>query len=175
MRSLPFVAALPLLVLLLPPSAEAGGVGVVGQAGIHRGLARKEGGGESTWFDGGAGVEIDLGKNHGRAHARIRFLWNAAVDLAGGTQHAGVLSIGGRIELTPDTEAKAGLYLAGDLGVSPAVTHLRTFFFVDVGPGLRVDLSSWLSLFVEATFVVRVQEDPAYGPWVYGGLRFQFD
>lgn len=175
MRAL-FASAALLLGFAAAAPAQAGGIALLETVGVHVGDRLSAEGGRGTWFDNGLGLELFLGKRHGRAEARFRFFWNASVDtLDNATTHSGALGVGGRIELLKDTAGRAGLYVAGDLGVSPVVQHNQAFFYVSLGPGVRVDLAGPLSFYAEPSFVVRVDDTVAVGPWVHLGIRAHFD
>ena len=70
---------------------------------------------------------------------------------------------------------KVGLYVLGDVGVSPLVSHNRVFAFVDVGAGVRFDLAERLSMYVEATGWFRFEKVPAGGPLFFVGARIELD
>ncbi len=179
------LAATLLAALLLPASALAGGVGVFNGTGFHAGPALSEAGGTGTWINQGGGVEIFLGRRDYRLSGRLRFGYNAVIDVtpvAEGAStgsrviHSAALSAGARVELLPDfSEKKFGLYVAADVGVSPLVVHLANYFWADVGPGVRVDVNETFGLFAELTGVVRFQNGFTGGAWLFLGARFTID
>jgi len=178
------LAATLFAALLLPASASAGGIGVFNGTGFHAGPALSEGGGTGTWINQSGGVEIFLGRRDYRLSGRLRFGYNAVIDvspLAEGAStgarviHSAALAAGLRVELLPDIEKKFGLYVAGDVGVSPLVLHLANYFWFDVGPGVRLDVNENFGLFAELTGVLRFQNGFTGGAWLYLGARFTFD
>ena len=181
-RALPGLGLL--LILLAPASALAGGVGVFNGTGFHAGPALSESGGTGTWINEGGGIELFLGKRDFRLQGRLRFSYNAVIDvtpLAEGAEagnrvgHSGALSVGAKVELLPDITKRFGFYVATDIGISPLVQHLRNYFWVDVGPGVRVDVNDVFGLFAELTGVVRYENGFTGGAWLFLGARFSFD
>jgi|GEM_PF-1531188 len=173
-----------LLALMVPASALAGGIGVFNGTGFHAGPALSEAGGTGTWINEGGGFELFLGKRSSRLHGRLRFGYNAVIDvtpLAEGAAaknrvgHSAALSLGAKVELLPDVEKKFGLYVAADIGIAPLVLHLRNYFWVDVGPGVRVNVTEVFGLFAELTGVLRYENGFAGGAQLYLGARFSFD
>ena len=173
-----------LFVLLLPPSVLAGGVGVFNGTGFHAGPALSEAGGTGTWVNEGGGIELYLGKRDFRLQGRLRFGYNAVIDVTPVAEgvvaknrvgHSAALSVGAKVELLPDVEKKFGLYFAADIGISPLVLHLRNYFWVDVGPGVRLDVNEVFGLFAELTGVVRYENGFTGGAWLYLSARFSFD
>ncbi len=167
--------------LLLPASAMAGGIGGFNLTGFHFGEALREGGGVGRWLDEGGGVEIVLGSQDSRIKGRIRFAYNAIIDLdlvadGGGVQHAGVFSGGAMVELLPAfDEKKFGLYIAVDVGVSPLVTNGRAFVYLDAGPGVRIDVNERFGLFAEVTGWLRYEKGFYGGPMIFLGARVHVD
>jgi hypothetical protein len=173
-----------LFVLALPAPALAGGVGVFNGTGFHAGQALSQAGGTGTWINEGGGVELFLGKRDFRLHGRLRFSYNAVIDvtkLPEGAEatnrvgHSAALSLGAKVELLPDVTTKGGFYLVADIGISPLVKHLRNYFWVDVGPGVRVNVNEVFGLFAELTGVIRYENGFAGGAWLFLGARFSFD
>ncbi|MCO4769639.1 MAG: hypothetical protein KDA24_06365 [Deltaproteobacteria bacterium] len=173
-----------LVTLLLPASALAGGIGVFNGTGFHAGAALSEAGGTGTWINEGGGFELFFGKRDFRLHGRLRFGYNAVIDvtpLAEGAVaknrvgHSAALSVGAKVELLPDVEKPFGFYIATDVGISPLVLHLRNYFWVNAGPGVRVDINEVFGLFAELTGVLRYENGFTGGAWLYLGARFSFD
>ncbi len=175
-----------LCLLLVPGTALAGGVGFFVSPGFHAGPALSAGGGTGTWADVGGGVELFLGKRDSRVQGRLRFGYNGVMDVtplpegvtaAPGSRvsHSGVLSLGAKIDLLPDVEKPFSVYLVGDLGVSPLVKHLKNYFWVDVGPGVRINANDVLSVFAELTGVVRFENGFTGGALLAAGVRLSFD
>jgi len=175
-----------LLVLLIPGTALAGGVGFYGSPGFHAGPALSQAGGTGTWADLGGGIELFLGKRDSRLHGRLRFGYNGVFDLTplpegveappgSRISHAAVISLGAKVDLLPDVEKPFSLYIAADIGVSPLVKHLKNYFWVDVGPGIRVNANDVLSVFAELTGVVRFENGFTGGALLFVGVRLSFD
>ena len=173
-----------LVALLIPASASAGGVGFFNGTGVHSGGALSQAGGRGTWVNEGGGVEIFLGKRDFRLHGRLRFGYNAVLDvtpLAEGAvaknrvTHAGVISLGAKVELLPDIEKAFGLYVVADIGVAPLVKYGRGYLFVDVGPGARVNVNQVFQLFAELTGMLRYENGFTGGALLFLGARFSFD
>ena len=171
---------------LIPGTALAGGVGFFASPGVHAGPALSQAGGTGTWADLGGGIELFLGKRDSRLHGRLRFGYNGVFDLTPlpegvevtpGTRisHAAVISLGAKVELLPDVETAFGLYVAADIGVSPLVKHLKNYFWIDVGPGIRVRANDVLSIFAELTGVVRFENGFTGGALLFAGARLTFD
>lgn len=173
MRNLP--ALLAFLLLLVPASASAGGVGAYGGAGMHFGQALQEAGGTGKWLDVGGGAELLLGYRTSRVHGRIRLAYNAIIDLDGGVQHAGIFGGGAMVQLLPDPEKPLGLYVSLDLMLAPLVTQLRMFAYGLVGPGLRYHVNEVVEVFGELGLQVRYQKGVTAGPVLQGGVRFHLD
>ena len=169
------IPAVALLGLLLAAPAQAGGLGAFNQTGLHFGEALRAGGGTATWLDEGGGVELTLGYEGKRVHARLRLSYTAIVDLGGGVQHAGLFAGGVSIQLLKDLERRLGLYLFVDMGVSPLVTHMRAFVFGDLGVGLSYRVADRVRIFGELAGLVRFEKTVAGGPVLYLGVRFSFD
>lgn len=167
--------------LLLPAGALAGGIGGYNMTGFHFGEALREGGGDGRWLDEGGGIELQLGSRTSRIQGRIRFAYNAIIDLdlvadGGGVQHAGIFSGGAQVQLLPDFDEKAfHLYVAVDVGVSPLVTNGRAFVFVDIGPGVRFDVNERFGLFAEVTGWMRYEKGFYGGPMIFLGARVHLD
>jgi hypothetical protein len=174
-RAVVALAIVSISLMFRPPPAAAGGFGFFDATGFHFGRALREGGGSGRWLDQGGGVELFLGDRDRRLHGRLRFAYQAVVDLDGGTRHAGVLSGGVRVELLPDVESKFGFYVAADMGITPIVTHLRAWFFLDAGPGIRVNPVEKFSLFFEAMGLFRYEKGVQGGPIFHLGARFALD
>jgi hypothetical protein len=171
-----------LLMLLVPGSAHAGSVGFFDQTGFHFGDALSSTGGQGQWMDQGVGFELLLGNAASRVQGRVRLSYSAIIDLTaeagadGSVGHAGVVGGGAHVELLPEFDTKkVGLYVLGDVGVSPLVSHNRVFAFVDVGAGVRFDLAERLSMYVEATGWFRFEKVPAGGPLFFVGARIELD
>ena len=173
-----------LTLLLMPGSALAGGVGVFNGTGFHAGPALSEAGGAGTWINEGGGFELFFGKRDFRFHGRLRFFYNAVIDvtpLPDGVEarnrvgHSGALSVGAKVELLEDVEKPFGFYIATDIGISPLVLHLRNYFWVNAGPGVRVNVNDVFGLFAELTGVLRYENGFTGGAWMYLGARFSFD
>ncbi len=177
-RFLILFAALVLGTVAAPRSADAGGVGFYNGTGLHVGPPL-EGEGTGVWLDEGGGLELLLGKDGARLHGRLRFAYNAIFDLGENpttlVRHSAVLSLGARIQLLEDVETPFGVYLAADVGVSPLVTHLRSYFTVNIGPGVRIRPAERLELFAEANFLLRYEKVFAAGPMFFFGARISFD
>ena len=170
-------AAAAFAVASAPQSAHAGGVGFYNGTGFHFGPALTGQGGDGAWLNEGGGVEVLLGRNDGRVHGRLRFAYNAIIDLgdASSVRHSAFLSLGAKIELLDDTTTPFGLYLGTDLGVSPLVTHLRSYFSYSIGPGVRIRPVERLALFAEVALLVRYEKVFAAGPTFFFGARISFD
>lgn len=175
-----------LSLLLVPGTALAGGVGFFVSPGFHAGPALSAAGGTGTWMDVGGGVELFLGKRDSRVHGRLRFAYNGVMDVtplpegveaAPGSRvsHSGVLSLGAKIDLLPEVEKPFSLYIAADVGVSPLVKHIKNYFWVDLGPGIRINANDVLSVFAELTGVVRFENGFSGGALVVAGVRLSFD
>jgi hypothetical protein len=175
-----------LSLLLVPGTALAGGVGFYGSPGFHAGPALSQAGGTGSWVDLGGGVELFLGKRDSRVHGRLRFGYNGVfdttplpegVEAAPGSRisHSAVISLGAKVELLEDVEKPFGLYIVGDIGVSPLVKHLKNYFWVDVGPGIRVNANDVMSVFAELTGIVRFENGFTGGAQVVAGVRLSFD
>lgn len=173
-----------LLALLVPGSASAGGVGFFNGTGFHSGKALSQVGGRGTWVNEGGGVEVFLGKRDFRLHGRLRFAYNAVMDvtpLAEGqvaknrVAHSGVISLGAKVDLLPDLAQPFGLYVVADIGVAPLVRHGRGYMFVDMGPGVRAQVNPVLQLFAELTGIVRYENGFTGGALLFLGARLSFD
>ncbi len=177
-RLLILIAALVLGTFAAPRSADAGGVGFYNGTGFHIGPGL-EAEGTGVWLNEGGGLELILGKNGGRVHGRLRFAYNAVIDLGEDpttlVRHSAVLGLGARIQLLEDVAKPFGAYIVADIGVSPLVTHLRSYFFVNVGPGVRIRPVERLSLFAEVNFLLRYEKVFAAGPIFFFGARVAFD
>lgn len=178
MRTLPLFTVLPGLLIASP--ALAGGLGVFDATGLHFGEALRDGDQQSAWLDQGVGGELLLGRDGGRLHGRIRMAYTAVLEVAGADEreaprHAGVVSVGGMVQLLPDLERPLGLYVAADVGVAPLVEHLRTWLFVQVGPGLEARVAPPLDLFAELHLLMRYEEGFTLGPALSLGARVHFD
>ena len=163
------------LVLSLPGLANAGGISIYNATGFHFGEPLSEEGGQGRWMNEGGGLGVVLGPADSRLLGRLRFAYNAVIDLAGGTRHVAVLSAGVQIELLPDLTKRFGLYLVTDMGITPLFTDMRLYLFADVGPGVRFDLNDRLSLFAEVCALVRYENSFYAGPQFYLGARIAFD
>ena len=170
-----FLSLLLAGVTIIPNLALAGGIGVFNGTGFHFGEALTERSGQGSWLNEGGGVEIALGDKALRFSGRLRFAYNAVLNLEGGMRSAGVLSVGVQIGLLPDVERPFGLYLAVDMGVSPIVRDMRVYFFGDVGPGIRVRIKDRAVLFAELTALLRYEGSFSAGPMVFLGVRFPFE
>jgi hypothetical protein len=177
-RSLIFLVALALGTLAVPRAADAGGIGVYNATGLHVGKAL-EAEGTGVWIDEGGGLELLLGRTDGRVHGRLRFAYNAIIDTGENpttrVRHSAVLALGAKIELLDDLEKPFGFYLGLDVGVSPLVTHLRSYFTFNVGPGVRVRPVERLELFAEVHALLRYEKVFAAGPMLFLGARVSFD
>ncbi len=183
-RNLAPVCLALLIGTLLSPTAKAGGFGVYDSTAFHFGEALSEGGGNGTWLDQGVGLELFLGHRTSRLTGRLRFAYNAVVDLdprntdretAERVQHTGLFAVGARVELLPDLEKVFGLYASLDFGVSPLVTNLRIFVFGQVGPGIRIRPVEALEIFAEVGALLRYEHAVGVGPSVQIGARVSFD
>jgi len=163
------------LALSLPGLANAGGISLYNATGFHFGEPLSEEGGQGRWMNEGGGLGVVLGPADSRLLGRLRFAYNAVIDLAGGTRHVAVLSAGVQIELLPDLTKRFGLYLVTDMGITPLFTDMRLYLFADVGPGVRFDLNDRLSLFAEVCALVRYENSFYAGPQFYLGARIAFD
>jgi len=167
------------LTLCLPGLAHAGGISIYNGTGFHFGAPLSEEGGQGRWMNEGGGFGVLLGPADSRLLGRMRFAYNAVIDLAGdlggGTRHVAVFSAGIQIELLPDIAKRFGLYLAADMGITPLFTDMRLYLFADVGPGVRFDLNDRLSLFAEVCALVRYENSFYGGPQFYLGARIAFD
>ena len=175
MRAVLLVLTVALIGILAPSSADAGGIGVFDQTGLHFGDALRDGGGTGKWLDQGGGVEVILGYRKKRLTGRLRLSYAAIIDLDGGVQHAGLVSIGAKLEIFKDLEKPLGLYAVLDMGVSPLVTHLRVFVFADAGVGLRYRITDAITVFGELAAQVRFEKSFTAGPILFAGARFSFD
>lgn len=184
MRARTLLLFLLALVALLPASALAGGVGFFNGTGFHVGPALSQAGGTGTWIDEGGGVELFLGKRDVRLQGRLRFAYNAVIDVTplpdgieakNRVRHSATLSIGAKVDLLPDVEKPFGFYIAADIGVAPLVRDLANYFWVDVGPGVRVHVNEVFGLFAELTGVVRYQNAFSGGALLFLGARLSFD
>jgi hypothetical protein len=178
-RPILLAAALLMGVFVAPSPVLAGGIGAYNGTGFHFGRALTTTGGQGAWLNEGGGVELLLGRQTSRIHGRLRFAYNAIIDLTEGSEvpvrHSAVIGLGAKIELLEDIETPGGLYIAADIGVSPLVTHLRSYFFVDLGAGVRFNPAERVSLFAEVTFLLRFQKVVAAGPMFFFGARVAFD
>jgi hypothetical protein len=180
MRPMPSVRSLVpvsvlLLALCLPALAQAGGISIYNGTGFHFGAPLSEEGGEGRWLNEGGGFGVILGPADSRLLGRMRFAYNAVIDLAGGTRHVALLSAGVQIELLPDVSKRFGVYLATDMGITPLFTDMRLYLFADVGPGVRFDINEKFSLFAEVCALLRYENSFYAGPQFYLGARFSFD
>jgi len=173
-RSLVPVSVL-LLALCLPGLAQAGGISIYNGTGFHFGAPLSEEGGEGRWLNEGGGFGVILGPADSRLLGRMRFAYNAIIDLAGGTRHVALFSAGVQIEMLPDVSKRFGLYLATDMGITPLFTDMRLYLFADVGPGVRFDVTEKFSLFAEVCALLRYENSFYAGPQFYLGARFSFD
>ncbi len=177
-RWLPLVFVL----LLLPASASAGGLGVFDITGFHFGGALRDGGGTGKFFNQGAGLEVNLGKANSRVHGRLRLWYQFSMDLdlvsedaSAAFVHTGMFGAGATIQLLPDLDQKFGLYIFTDVGVSPLVRHLRFFVTADVGPAIRYSPNDVVELFAELGGLFRFEKSLSVGPVLHFGARFTFD
>ncbi len=153
----------------------ASGISVYNGTGFHFGEPLNEKGGEGRWFNEGGGIGLLLGPPGSRLLGRVRFAYNAVIDLAGGTRHVAVLSAGVQVELLPDVNKRFGLYVVTDVGITPLFTDMRLYLFADVGPGVRFDVHRRVSLFAEVCALFRYENGFYAGPQFYFGARFALD
>lgn len=181
-------AALLALVSLLAVSspALAGGLGAFNGTGFHFGEALGEGAETGSWMNEGGGVELVLGPRDVRLNGRLRFAYNAIIDLgergdsgseasSAQVRHSGVMSVGAMVGLLPEVAEKFGLYLAVDLGISPLVQNMQFYFFADLGPGVRFHVTDRLTLFAELAGLFRYDTSFSGGVLMSLGARFPFE
>lgn len=184
-----FVLAVLVSLVAVPGPAFCGGLGAYNGTGLHFGEALGEGAENGRWLNEGGGLELTLGARDARLNGRLRFAYNAIIDLDAmriegsaesspqdvAVRHSGVMSVGATVGLLPDLARKLGLYLAVDLGISPLVQNMQFYFFATLGPGLRVHATDRLTLFVELGGLFRYDTSFSGGALMSLGARFPFE
>jgi len=200
LHNIPLIIGAVALTSLTAP-ALAGGIGVMGAAGVHQERADYYDEDENHFYEDqmrpnyGTGLYVMLGDRDDRVQGSMKIYWQAdappttelnngrdpdfvgdeiSIALRQDDRNIGIATAGIQWSLVGDPSAFS-FNLITNIGAAAITPDLTEFAYAEIGPGVSYALDSSIQFFGEALYQPRWRKGLSHGAGGAVGVRYLFD